>query len=547
MTEKGSEKVKKRTGKLLSSFVVLTIVLSVLAASVTSVSAPPPPPKPTEIVVTANPSSIPAEVGSTSTITATVINWTGAGPGGLTVYFVIEGPDYGTSISPELPIGNTTDDAGNAYAILTAGAGVEPGTVTVKVTGEGGIAVNTTTVTLISEYGVELTVDQAERTTAPDVDATYTLTVRNTGTPTDSYILEFENPDADFAVLNRTTIADLVAGATADVSLTVRDATPGDYVVNVTVTSQTESTATDSESTTTHVVEPEYSVNLTVTPEVRTVAPSENATYTLTVKNTGNTEDTFDIVIDDVPADATATLSEGVTPELAPDGTYDIFLNVSSAIENEMGYIVNVTAASQGDPSKSDTVTTKTIVWEEITIEYNLIKKPDSTGKNWISIPIGTTITNASSLMAAIGPNCDAVNRWNAITQQPEGWISLGGGMGTNFNIVAGEGYEISVTANTTFNLTGVPVSIGPIDLIKKPDSTGKNWIGLPDGTTITNASSLMAAIGSNCDAVNRWNGTTQQPEGWISLGGGMGTNFNIVAGEGYEISVTANTTWTPI
>ena len=188
-------------------------------------------------------------------------------------------------------------------------------------------------------------------------------------------------------------------------------------------------------------------------------------------------------------------------------------------------------------------------VQPEKTIDYTLIKKPDSTGKNWISIPIDTTITNASSLMAAIGAaNCDAVNRWNATTQQPEGWISMGGGMGTNFNIVAGEGYEISVTANTTFNLTGVPVTIGPIDLIKKPDSTGKNWIGLPYDTTITNASSLMAAIGAaNCDAVNRWNATTQQPEGWISMGGGMGTNFDIVRGEGYEISVTANTTWTPI
>ncbi len=146
MTEKESKKGKKRTGKLLSSFVVLTIVLSVLAASVTSVSAQvPPAPKVTEIVVSANPSSIPAEEGSTSTITATVINWTGAGPGDLDVYFEIEGPDYGTSISPEW---NRTDDAGNATATLTAGAGVEPGTVTVKVTGQGGIAVNTTQVTL---------------------------------------------------------------------------------------------------------------------------------------------------------------------------------------------------------------------------------------------------------------------------------------------------------------------------------------------------------------------------------------------------------------
>jgi len=179
--------------------------------------------------------------------------------------------------------------------------------------------------------------------------------------------------------------------------------------------------------------------------------------------------------------------------------------------------------------------------------DFTLIKKPDSTGKNWISIPLNTTITNASSLMAAIGPNCDAVNRWNPYTQQSEGWISLGGGMGTNFDIVPGEGYEVSVTTNTSFSILGTIASIGSVDLIKKPDSTGKNWIGLPYDTTITNASSLMAEIGPNCDAVNRWNPYTQQSEGWISLGGGMGTNFNTVAGEGYEASVTTNTTWTPV
>ena len=199
MTEKGSEKVKKRTGKLLSSFVVLTIVLSVLAASVASVSAQPPAPKPTEIVVSADPSSIPAVEGSTSTITATVINWTGAGPGDLDVYFEIEEPDYGTSISPEW---NRTDDAGKAYATLTAGAGVELGTVTVKVTGEGGIAVNTTQVTLsgapevarieVSPPAAELIVGGTQPFTAtaydqydvemPDVEFAWTSSNETVGT-----------------------------------------------------------------------------------------------------------------------------------------------------------------------------------------------------------------------------------------------------------------------------------------------------------------------------------------------------------------------------
>ena len=453
MTEKEREKGKKRTGKLMNSFVVLTIVLSVLAVTMLPASAQP--------IVTRS------------------IDPDTVAPGGVVNVTIVF---------------TTTEDMGFFPALQ-------------DVVPEGWVATDMSAVP----------------------DATSDFTERTVGFIW--FTLGSETP--------------VTTSYTLHVPVT---ATGGIYELNGTLYKAGTPYADVTGDGTVTVAGPVYGVALTVTPDTpQWVNPSEIETYTLTVTNTGNTEDTFDLTIDDVPADATATLSEGVTPELAPDGTYDIFLNVSSAIENEMGYIVNVTAASQGDPSKSDTVTTKTIVSDEIQIDYTLIKKPDSTGKNWISIPIDTTITNASSLMAEIGPNCDAVNRWNATTQQPEGWISQGGGMGTNFDIVRGEGYEISVTANTTFNQTGVPVSIGPISLIKKPGSTGKNWIGLPYDTILTNASSLMAAIGPNCDAVNRWNATTQQPEGWISQGGGMGTNFDIVRGEGYEISVTANTTWTPV
>jgi hypothetical protein len=194
--------------------------------------------------------------------------------------------------------------------------------------------------------------------------------------------------------------------------------------------------------------------------------------------------------------------------------------------------------------SSNTSISIPLTVTEEVavTLDYVLIKKAGSTGKNWISVPLDAGITNASSLMAAIGANCDAVNRWNPEEQKAEGWLSIG--LGTNFDIVAGEGYEVSVTANTTFNLTGEPVDLGPIDLVKKAGSTGKNWVGSPYDTTMTNAASLMAAIGANCDAVNRWNPEEQKAEGWLSIG--LGTNFDIVAGEGYEVSVTTNTTWTP-
>ncbi|MDD2666213.1 MAG: hypothetical protein PHD13_03235 [Methanocellales archaeon] len=215
----------------------------------------------------------------------------------------------------------------------------------------------------------------------------------------------------------------------------------------------------------------------------------------------------------------------------------------NSSVEGTFSLPVNATDI-YGNSNTSVSISLE--VTSAIQIQYNLVKKPGSTGKNWISIPLETNITTASQLMSAIGSNCDAVNRWNPVTQKSEGWISLFGGMGTNFAIVPGEGYEVSVTANTTFSVLGTIPTTQSINLVKKPGSTGKNWVGLPYFTTKSNASQLMSSIGSNCDAVNRWNPVTQKSEGWISLFGGMGTNFNITTGAGYEVSVTGNTTWMP-
>ena len=80
-----------------------------------------------------------------------------------------------------------------------------------------------------------------------------------------------------------------------------------------------------------------------------------------------------------------------------------------------------------------------------------------------------------------------------------------------------------------------------PIDLIKKPGSTGKNWIALPLETSMTFADVLMPDIGNTCEAVNKWNTEEQKFEGWLS--NGMGKNFPLFSTEGYEVHVDANTT----
>ena len=242
-----------------------------------------------------------------------------------------------------------------------------------------------------------------------------------------------------------------------------------------------------------------------------------------------------------------------VTVNLSPIGgvwnhTMNAMVNISENITiyncttnaNEVGSFNLPVNATDTNGKSNTSVSIPLEVVNATQLNFTLIKKPGSTSRNWVSIPLNTDITNASVLMQVIGPNCTVVNRWNRTEQKADGWL---GDMGLNFDIVAGEGYEVWVTANTTFSIFGTIASIGSVDLIKKPGSTGRNWVGLPYATTMPNASVLMHVIGPNCTVVNRWNRTEQKADGWL---GDMGLNFDIVAGEGYEVWVSANTTWTP-
>jgi len=110
----------------------------------------------------------------------------------------------------------------------------------------------TVSVSTTEDYAVSISADDAGKTVAPNVKATYILTVQNEGTKADNYTLSLDSK-ADVAELDRTNITNLDAGETQNVSLNVEDADVGTYTVNVTVESQTEANVTDMVSTLTTV------------------------------------------------------------------------------------------------------------------------------------------------------------------------------------------------------------------------------------------------------------------------------------------------------
>ena len=109
------------------------------------------------------------------------------------------------------------------------------------------------------------------------------------------------------------------------------------------------------------------------------------------------------------------------------------------------GYFVIMTGSA--------TVTFTGMGWTSPITTISLVKN-----YNMISAPLNdTSIANASSLAAAIGENCSAISKWNAVTQ---GYASYVPGVPlNNFDIVGGEGYFVIMTGTATVTFEGEPWS----------------------------------------------------------------------------------------
>jgi hypothetical protein len=103
-------------------------------------------------------------------------------------------------------------------------------------------------------FGVELSASADALSTAPSENATYLLTIRNTGAVADTYTVSLENADnADVAALSTYYIKNLAAGASTTVLLNVTDAMANSYRASVKATSEGDFTKSATIDTTTTV------------------------------------------------------------------------------------------------------------------------------------------------------------------------------------------------------------------------------------------------------------------------------------------------------
>ena len=203
----------------------------------------------------------------------------------------------------------------------------------------------------------------------------YVFTVTNTGTTNDT--MKLTTSGNVTATLSETSVS-LTPGASSVVRLTVPGttlATAGEYVVDITATSQGDTTKT-AQLTATTTVSVVYGVSLKVVDSLETerLYVGQGTDYTLTVTNISTTDDTIQLTT----SVGTAVILSKTSVSLAPGASSKVTLTIpGTALSVPGGYVVQVTATSGGDSEKTAQIETITYVYpssiEAVDIQNGLI------------------------------------------------------------------------------------------------------------------------------------------------------------------------------
>jgi len=128
---------------------------------------------------------------------------------------------------------------------------------------------------------------------------TYTLTLQNNGSDTDTYNLTVDSGGASTAALNNTSEFTLASNAIRTLLLNVTNTSTGTTYVNVTAQSSSDPTKVGYVNTTTIITAaPIRDVSLTnISLLNKSTTTGLNATYQLNLTNTGNLQDTITLTI----------------------------------------------------------------------------------------------------------------------------------------------------------------------------------------------------------------------------------------------------------
>jgi len=204
--------------------------------------------------------------------------------------------------------------------------------------------------------GVDVSISPISKSGAPGRELNFSVTVGNTGTGTDTFSLTASDTGGWGPTLSLTSTT-LAGGASkTDIQLSIEipdEAGEGD---STTITVTASGTGyDDSASCTARAII--RGVEILISPESQTGSPGETIEFTVTVTNTSEVDDSYDLTVSD-DAGWEAVLSEDLlTVSAGGDGTTTVSVTVPSDATDGDSTTITVTATSRSDPSASDTAT----------------------------------------------------------------------------------------------------------------------------------------------------------------------------------------------
>jgi uncharacterized membrane protein len=213
-------------------------------------------------------------------------------------------------------------------------------------------------------YDVTILCNQSSKSSRPNQQLDYLITVINSGNVHDTIDLSKSGPYSSWGVLSENSVS-LGAGASQDITLTVSvpsDAQGGDYIINAKGTSQGNLTKFCELNFTTTVVPWVYDVYVFSVEPTKDVRPGNSIVFDVTIENRGDTNDTINITFSG-DGSIWGTLSQD-SVYLGPSSSQTIILTMdvpSDALGGD--YMITVTGTSFGNKTiYDDVLLTMTVV-----------------------------------------------------------------------------------------------------------------------------------------------------------------------------------------
>jgi hypothetical protein len=210
------------------------------------------------------------------------------------------------------------------------------------------------------------------------------------------------------------------------------------------------------------------SVEVSISPENKKAPPENTLTFTVTVTNTGEAVDNFDLTItDDAEWGATLSENELLNVESGASGTVTVSVTIPSGTLENVRTVITVTATSRADSSATDSYTCRAIAGptgQEVQVTISETSKSGAPGED---LTFTVTVTNLGSAADTFTVEVTDTENW-APTVSPDSFpIGAGASRSATLSITipstaadddsttitvtaAGTGYENSATCTAT-------------------------------------------------------------------------------------------------